>query len=82
MSAKLCIRLDKIGSELPMTIKFLHPEIGGLYGFYSQAEAQARLAQPLSGYGTKLGRTLRLDGLSPRPHHPTSATFALKATQV
>jgi hypothetical protein len=65
-----------------MIIRSRHPAIGGLYGFYSQAEAQARLAQPLSGCGTKLGRTLRLDGLSPRPHHPMFAMFALKATQV
>ena len=82
LSAKLCTRLDKIGSELPMTIKFLHPAIGGLYGFYSQAEAQARLAQQPSGCGTKLGRILKLDGLFPRLHHLTSAMFALKATQV
>jgi hypothetical protein len=65
-----------------MTIKSLHPAIGGLYGFYSQDVAQARLEQLPSGYGTKLGRILRLDGLSPRLHHPMSATFALKATQV
>jgi hypothetical protein len=65
-----------------MTIKSLHPAIGGLYGFYLQAEAQARLAQLPSGCGTKLGRTLRLDGLSPRLHHPMYAMFALKATQV
>ena len=65
-----------------MIIRCRHPAIGGLYGFYSQAEAQARLVQLPSGYGTKLGRTLKLDGLSPRPHHPMYATFALKATQV
>jgi hypothetical protein len=65
-----------------MTIKSLHPAIGGLYGFYSQAEAQAKLAQLPSGCGTKLGLTPKLDGLSPRLHHLMSATFALKATQV
>jgi hypothetical protein len=65
-----------------MIIRCRHPVIGGLSGFYSQAEAQARLAQLPNGYGTKLGRILRLDGLSPRLHHPMSAMFALKATQV
>jgi len=65
-----------------MTIRFRHPAIGGAYGFCSQDEAQARLAQLLNGCGGKHGLTPRQDGLSLRPHRPMSATFALKATQV
>ena len=65
-----------------MTIRSRLPVIGGTFGFYWLVEAQARLVQLPSGYGTKLGESQRLGGLSPRPHHPMSAMFALRAIQV